>query len=133
MSHIASQDHNESTMHSVLERLDLSPEQMQALRRQGFVSEESRHGRTIFKLRFRMARRQFVKHLGTDVLFAQAVREQLRAFQMERTSLRELNEVARKARAVIRDFNRRLQPYLEAAGMCFHGHAIRRKRGRKAR
>ena len=113
---------------AALKRLSLSQEELQCLRRQGFVAEELRSRRTFYKLRFRIAGRQRVKALGTDEAFAQAVRDELRLLQRPRTSLRELNEMAREVRATIRITNQQLRPTLEVAGFYFHGHAVRRKR-----
>lgn len=115
---------------AALRRLSLSQEELQCLCRQGFVAGELHSGRRIYKLRFRIAGRQRVKALGSDEAFAQAVRNELRHLQMPRASLRELNEMARKARAAIRSANQQLRSSLEATGMYFHGHAVRRKRVR---
>ena len=64
--------------------LRLSPEEVKALARQGFVRLEHRDkGRPRYKLRFRVDNRQHVRCLGTDPAVAERIGQQLEYFQAD--------------------------------------------------
>ena len=65
-----------------INKLDLTAEEMAALRRQGFVCRERRRGRVFFKLRFRMPTgMQCVCYLGADPAVAEEVQTELLEMQ----------------------------------------------------
>ena len=114
---------------SCLTQIDLTPQEMLALRRQGSVCVEARSRNcTVYKLRFRMAGRQQVRYLGTDPLFAAAVREELRLLRRAQVAERELRTLAGEARKRLRQSKARLLPIVEQSGYAFHGLSIRRPR-----
>lgn len=111
-----------------LAKLSLSEDQRQALARQGFVSCEYREQRgPFFKLRFRCAGRQVVRYLGQDGPFAEQVRQELWALQMERHAEIELAHLTAAARQLLRQAKHELLGAVDAAGFRFHGQAIRAK------
>jgi len=70
---------------SLLTEVELSPEAMAAMARQGFVRAEQRGRRSVvYKLRFRLGGRQVVRYLGTDRVRAQAVQAALDTWQVKR-------------------------------------------------
>ena len=111
---------------TALERLGLTPEELIAVKQQGFVSPERRGRSVIYKLRFRLDRRQRVRYLGTNPIAADAVRDELeqlrRVNRLDRT-LRKLNVETNR---LLRDTKRRLEPVVARAGLKFHGHALRK-------
>jgi hypothetical protein len=112
-----------------IDTLDLTAEEMTALRRQGFVSQERRHGRMFFKLRFRMPTgKQCVRYLGTDPAVAEEVQQELFEMQMVRRMNRELAKLVRKAGQKLQSSKETLGPALAKAGYHFHGLSVRRKR-----
>jgi hypothetical protein len=119
----------EATGASGLERLGLSAEQLAALAQQGFLSPEDRGGkRPTYRLRFRSNGRQIVKYVGTDPAVVETIRREVTALQQAQREARELRQLVEEAHAVLRQTKRELQPTLEAAGMRFHGYAVRRAR-----
>jgi hypothetical protein len=112
-----------------IETLDLTTEEMAALRRQGFVSQEHRRGRVFFKLRFRLSPgRQCVRYLGSDPAVAEEVRKELLEMQMARSMNRELSKLAKEAGQKLQSSKETLAPALAEAGYHFHGLSVRRKR-----
>ncbi len=114
----------------LLARLALTPAELAAIRRQGFVGCERRRGRVIFKLRFRMPPegKQCVRYLGRDPAMAEALRQELAQIQMIRRLDRELRKLNRQIGRKLRSGKERVAGQLEQAGFHFHGSAIRRKR-----
>jgi hypothetical protein len=117
---------------TLLAELELDSADVAALRRQGFVSREVRGGgRIVYKLRFRLDRRQRVKCLGADEELARRVEETLSRLQRPRRKTLVIGRLTREAARLLRDGKRRIEPWLDAAGYRFHGQAIRRPRSRK--
>jgi hypothetical protein len=111
-----------------LAQLGLVPEEVLALRKQGFVSGEKRGpGHTCYKLRFRFAGRQRVRALGGDAAVAERVRQELAELQASTRLDRELAQLTRKAKRMLREARQRLEPLLREEGFAFHGLAVRRK------
>ena len=117
----------ESTV-SELEKLRLSPEEMQALRRQGFVATETRANVVFFKLRFRLNGRQRTRYLGTDPTRGQAIATELLKVQRQKRIHRQIARLDVAAGRTIREWKTRLVPLLEKEGLYFHGLAVRGKR-----
>lgn len=114
---------------TVLRALGLGPDEAAALRRQGFVSSETRDGgKFVFKLRFRLGGRQRVKHVGTDRAQARRLQQTLERLQQDRRRTLALGRLNREAAKLLRDTKRRVEPLLNLAGYRFHGRAIRRPR-----
>src|SRR4051812_22927584 len=106
--------------------LRLSPEDVRALARQGFVAAHVRGGRTYFKLRWRLDGRQRVRGLGIDPRRAEAVRAALAARRHARAAARELDHLLARARRHLRNAKRLLAPIMAAAGFHYHGFTRRR-------
>jgi hypothetical protein len=114
---------------SALDSLQFAPNELAALRRQGFVTAEPRTANTtVFKLRFRIEWRQRVRYLGTDAKFAAAVENELNVHRRSQRQARELRALAIQAKAMLRNGKRRLVADLDKVGYRFHGHALRRSR-----
>lgn len=111
-----------------LAHLRLSPADLAALARQGFVTAERRGRRTYYKLRFRRGGRQQVRYLGSDPARAAAVERALDQLQQARRHELELPRLTAAARRTMRESKQTLAPLLEAEGLRFHGYAIRRPR-----
>ena len=75
---------------SALAGLQMTALELQALRRQGFVSREQRGKRSYFKLRFRLLGQQRAKYIGSDPAVARQVQRNLDVHQAERRSELEL-------------------------------------------
>jgi len=113
----------------IFDELGLTPEELDSLRRQGFVASERRGPACIvFKLRFRMGGRQVVRYLGTDRDWADTVRRALSAWQSPQHAQRLLRQTERDSRRLLRSVKLRLIQAVEAAGLKFHGRQIRRPR-----
>jgi hypothetical protein len=110
--------------------LELSSAEINALRRQGFVSPERRRGRLIYKLRFRApgGKRQQVRYLTNNPAVAEAVRQELAELQRVRKLDRQLGSLAREIGRKLGQVKEKLQLPLAPAGYHFHGRAIRRRR-----
>jgi hypothetical protein len=109
--------------------LGLGDDELAALRRQGFVSQEVRRAnKTVYKLRFRMGGRQRVKCLGADPLRAAAIAQALAELQQKRRTTLKLRRLQRDAARAIRRTKIQLEPHLIERGFRFHGLAIRRTR-----
>jgi len=109
--------------------LNLAPEELRELTRQGFIAREYRgDSGPFFKIRFRVRGRQIVRYLGSDVHTAAAVARELRALQAGRRLARFLGRLRAQARRLLRRAKRRLEPLLRARGFYLHGHTVRRRR-----
>ncbi len=102
-------------------------EELAALCRQGFVSEERRGKRLYYKLRFRCNGKQRVRYLGRDAARAAEVREELWKLQEPRRTELELARLDRTARRMLREAKATLAPLLAEEGFTFHGNAVRRR------
>ena len=111
-----------------VEGIALNAAELIALRRQGFISRETRGRSTIFKLRFRMNGQQRVRYLGTDERRIAAIQAALNKLQAGRALDRRLRDLEQQARERLKDSKQRLFPVMKAAGWRFHGRAIRRMR-----
>lgn len=110
-------------------RLPLSDADLQALRKQGFVSTEIRGNRPVFRLRFRRQDRQCVRCLASQEV-AVAVRAELTRLQAPVRQRRQLAALARAAARTIRQTKRSIEPVLASRGCHFHGLEVRRIRKR---
>ncbi|MCY2994862.1 MAG: hypothetical protein NTY19_44425 [Planctomycetota bacterium] len=111
-----------------IEELDLTTEELGALRRQGFVAREERRGREVFKLRFRMpSGKQCVRYLGTDPALAEELQAELGEMQAARRLDRELGRLMKEIGELLQSSKEQLAPLLAEAGYHFHGLSIRRK------
>ena len=109
--------------------LQLAPDELDALRHQGFVASETRgSGTTVHKLHFRIKGRQRVRYLGTDVKRAAEVRKALEVFQQQRRLTRHIAARAGELKAILRTIKPRLSQPALAAGFIFHGRRLRRPR-----
>ncbi len=118
---------------SALSRLKLSDVERKALTRQGFVSSEVRpNNRTIYKLRFRVKRRQQVRYLGSDADFALAVADEVRLLQWRRQQKRTLRHLQAEVAQYRRDVKAALAAHVKEAGLRFHGFSVRRPRSEHA-
>lgn len=118
---------------TVFMRLGLTSEELRALKRQGFVSQEARSKHTtVFKLRFRLNGRQNVRYLGTDPEQARLIKEELRQLQRARQIDAQLRTLTDEARRVLRAGPEQLESLVRQAGFMFHGRMIRcPRKGRK--
>jgi hypothetical protein len=109
----------------------LTPPDLAALARQGFVSEDRLpSGRSRFKLRFRTDdRKQRVLYIGVDAERAAAVRAELARRQGPTRRQRRLERLTREAVRVLRESKRVVEPLLAGTPWHFHGRAVRRRRG----
>ena len=116
---------------NVLARVALTPAQRASLARQGCIVEERRGARKrVFKLRFRHERQTVVRYLTSDPEIADAARAALAELQAERRAMRNLRRVVCEARRALRRTKDVSTPLLEAAGLAYHGLAIRHPRRR---
>jgi len=114
--------------------LGLSPAELFALRRQGFVAPERRRGKLTYKLRFRLAGQQRVVYLGADEARVAEVRRAIALLQAaahaEQARRQAVQHVAQQANAALRAHRARLAPLLAAAGCHWHGRRLRKTRCR---
>ncbi|QDU92497.1 hypothetical protein [Lignipirellula cremea] len=121
-------DHKEDPF-AVFRSLNLTDEQVEALRTQGFVSRERRgENRIYFKLRFRFQGRQLVRCLGAKAALVRRVEQALAKIQAQRKRRAQLTNAARRSRQTLRLTRLLLAPLLQAAGFQFHGLAVRKIR-----
>ena len=111
-----------------LEVIGLDAEQLDAVRRQGFISRETRGRLTIFKLRFLLHGKQRVKYLGTDEQRVAAIQAALNKLQEGRVLDRRLRDLNQQARERLKESKQRLLPLMAGSGWRFHGRVIRRMR-----
>jgi hypothetical protein len=113
--------------HGRLASLKLSPEDMQALARQGFVAVEFRdHRGPYYKLRWRRGGRQCVRYLGSDPDRAQQVRAALDALQAPHRIGRQVVRLLAEARKRLLEMKRSLTPLAATRGLHYHGYTLRR-------
>ena len=114
----------------LLARLALTPAELAAIRRQGFISRERHRGQVVYKLRFRMPPegKQRVRVLGRDPDVAEAMRQELAQIQRLRRLDLELGRLNRQVGRKLRNGRKTIVSQLAEAGYRFHGSAIRRKR-----
>lgn len=108
--------------------LALPREDLDELRRQGFVSREEREGGAYFRLRFRRRGRQVAIGLGTDPGLAQRVERELAQLQAERRDDRKQKHLIQATRNLLRRTKRDLESALHGAGYRFYGYEIRKLR-----
>jgi len=107
--------------------LRLSPGDLQALARQGFVATEARQGRgPSYKLRWRRGGRQRVRYLGPDPGRAEQVRAALEALQRPHRIARRVAQLLGEARKRLLNVKRLLEPHADACGFRYHGYTTRR-------
>ncbi len=111
--------------------LNLSPADLDALRRQGFVSQEARAGSSYYKLRFRRHGRQVVIGLGNDPELAEKIGRELAQLQADRRADRDDRRLIRAARRLLRRTKRELEPALRDAGFRYYGREIRKLRTKR--
>jgi hypothetical protein len=117
-----------------LGELGLGAADLAAVTRRGFVSREIRgRGTAVYKLRFRRDGRQRAYYLGIDAGWVGRVQEALRELQQERQLELALSRLHRDAAKLLRDSKRSLAAPLAAAGIRFHGRAVRRPRTENSR
>jgi hypothetical protein len=112
---------------SRLGQLRLTPEDLCALRRQGWIQREWRGNRQVYKLRFRRGGKQIVRYLG-DAEIARQVGAELAVLQKAHRACRRLRRIAETARDMLRTSKKDLLPLLARNGYRFHGLAIRRRK-----
>lgn len=121
--------HDGSSTVDLLQDLGLTPLQLQALARQGFVACESRGVRgPYFKLRFRVAGRNMVRGLGRDPAYASQIESALLNLQQGRRRALERSRLVAEAAQMLRTAKHGLREPLAEHGLYFHGQAIRRNR-----
>src|SRR5438105_2365052 len=116
-----------------LAELGLSGEDLEALKRQGFVAADYRHrGRRLFgpyfKLRWRSKRRQQVLYLGQAQQRAEEVRAALTEWQRPSRLIRELSRVLGETRRRLASTKALLASHLPNGELYVHGYTLRRKR-----
>ena len=113
----------------LLKRLGLTEYQIAALRQQGFVYGDRRHGRSeVFKLRFRIDGRQKVRYLGTSPSEAAKVSMAVKDLQRARGLRHELQRLQKESRAGLKAAKKLLTPVLKSAGYQFYGLSVRQIR-----
>ena len=118
---------NSAGMKSVIGQLNITADEMLALRIQVFVSSERRgDNRVIYKLRFRYRGRQHVRFFGRDQKLINRVKKELEGLQSAYRETLCLGAITRIANKELRDLNREFSPMLHRHGLQFHGLAIRR-------
>lgn len=123
------QDGLQESALAALLTLGLHPEELAALGRQGFVARQQRSpGPPLHKLRFRLEGRQRVKSLGRDALLAARIQTALDGLQRGRRLQLVQRQLRRQAARALRSCKTQLEPVLVAAGLRFHGLAIRKPR-----
>lgn len=84
----------------------------------------------IYKLRFRLGGRQRVRYLGTNQEEADDVERLVQALQSGRRIKKQLRELDHEVTEKLKTLKQRLSPFLDRAGLKFHGLAIRLPRAR---
>lgn len=115
-----------------LSELNLAPDDLACLLRQGFVSSEfrSRRGKTFgpyYKLRWRSEGRQRVKYLGRDFEKAAKVSSLLQRRRSLRRGQTKLGKNLHAALQALRDARNQLEIALAARGIRLHGYTPRRR------
>jgi hypothetical protein len=117
----------------LLAELGLSSEDLEALKRQGFVGADYRHrGRRLsgpyFKLRWRSKGRQKVSYLGQARQRAEEVRAALSEWQRPSRLVRQLSRVLGETRRRLARTKALFASHLANRGLYLHGYTLRRKR-----
>lgn len=99
-------------------------EDLALLARQGFLCLETRRTKSYTKLRFRRDGQQHVKYVATAN--RAAVQCELEILQLTIRTRRDLAQLIRSARTILRNAKSALQPLIEQRGYQFHGQAVRR-------
>ena len=107
--------------------LRLTAEDLEVLKHQGTVQPERRGNRRRHKLRFRRGGKQVVRCIGGEQK-ANQIREELARWQALHRKTRRLARLAKKARRVLRESKRFLEPHLAKHGYRYYGLEIRRIR-----
>src|SRR5436309_1937470 len=95
-----------------LKTLQFSQEALAALARQGFVARKRRAGkRVVYRVCFRLHRRQVARCLGSDAALAEAVRSALHVLQAKRRAQLDVQSRLAEARALTRAVKSRLGPH----------------------
>jgi hypothetical protein len=113
----------------ILNRLTRGDEELSALARQGFLRREQRGKKTIFRLRFRLHGRQYVRYVSRED--AEALEAELEVLQSLVRARRRLARLAALTRQALRHRKLALAPLLDERGLRFHGHHIRGRRATK--
>ena len=109
--------------------LRLSPGDLQALARQGFVATEPRQGRgPSYKLRWRRGGRQRVRYVGRDPVRVGQIRAALENLRHAHWVARRLAQLLAEAHRGIRNAKKLLQLRAEECGGHYHGFTLRRPR-----
>ena len=112
-----------------------SAEELDVLRRAGYVQQDSRApGQSgYWRLRFRAHGHTRTIYLGTDLSFVERVRRELAALQAASRQAREVARVVRVSKRTLRECKRRLVPILAEVGLHYHGSSLRKRRARSRR
>jgi len=111
------------------ELLELANDELDVLRRQGFVAVVRRGDCVFFELRFRDAMgRQRKKYLGTSARLADRVKLALREHQCARRLELNGKRIVRSTMRRLRTGKERIASNLATTGRYFHGFEIRRRR-----
>ena len=110
-----------------LGQLQLTPEDLAALKRQGWIQKEWRGNTCIHKLRFRRNGKQVVRYLG-DAETARQVADELAVLQAVSRTSRQLARLTKLARKTLRESKKSFMPHLDRVGYRYHGLDIRRRR-----
>jgi hypothetical protein len=112
-----------------LSELGLSADELGALRRCGFITSQRRgRQRLVYKLRSRIAGKQFTRSLGTDGRRAEAVRAAVTTWQASRLIERRITRRGREFAALLRSFKSHLAKSVASAGLAFRGRHISKPR-----
>ena len=109
-----------------LKRVGVTVEQT-LLANQGFIAQEWRHGRAVYRLHYRDANRR-QRAVNIPAADLPAVELELNELQRSRRVKRRLAELDRRRRQLARDRKMLLAPLIAERGLKFHGHAIRAPR-----
>ncbi len=112
----------------VLSELDLMPNELAAIKRQGVIRGETRRGRTFFKLRFRLHGKVHVRYLGRDPDVVSRARLELAELQAARRVDLALRRLGCEVGPLLRAAKKKLVPLLEEASFEFHGMAVRKRK-----
>ena len=116
-----------------LRRLGLGDEELTALRRKGYLTQDDRgHGHGgYWRLRFRTADGLRTVYLGRDQDLVDRTHTELMTLQQELHEARRIGKLAAEAKSILRTAKRKLVPAMGALGFHFHGSSIRKTRSDK--
>jgi hypothetical protein len=109
-----------------LVELGLSPDEIQALSRQGFIRRALRGRNEVFRLCYRVGGKQRSRYVPATR--AAAVAADLARLQEGEKARRALRQLARTARQTLRQRKDLLHGLVEKSGFYFHGNQVRRRR-----